>query len=107
MADVAGDQPARVFQRQGHLGADAIALEGAVEAFDLAVALRIVGRGFDMGHAADTDELFEVLGDELRPVIGDDAWAFVGYFSRALWMMVSTTSSPMFAWISQWTRKRL
>src|SRR5438094_9978612 len=33
-----------------------------------------------MSHAADTDELFEVLGDELRPVIGDDAWAFVGVF---------------------------
>ena len=42
-------------------------------AFDLAVALRIIGRGFYVRHARDADELLEVLGDELRTVVGDDA----------------------------------
>ena len=27
-----------------------------------------------MGHAQDPNELLEVLGDELRPVVGDDPW---------------------------------
>ena len=27
-----------------------------------------------MRHAADPDELLEVLGDELRPVVRDDSW---------------------------------
>ena len=27
-----------------------------------------------MGHARDADELLEVFGDELRTVVGDDAW---------------------------------
>jgi hypothetical protein len=31
-----------------------------------------------MGHAGDADEFFEVLGDELGAVVGDDAWLFVG-----------------------------
>ena len=31
-----------------------------------------------MGHAGDADELLEVLGDELGPVVGDDAWRDAG-----------------------------
>src|SRR5580692_11802773 len=31
-----------------------------------------------MGHAGDADELFEVLGDELGSVVGNDAWPGVG-----------------------------
>src|SRR4051812_29888715 len=31
-----------------------------------------------MSHSADPDELLEVLGDELRPVIRDDPGALVG-----------------------------
>ena len=41
-------------------------------AFDLSVRLRIVGRGPDVCHARDPNELLEVLGDELWPVVGDD-----------------------------------
>jgi hypothetical protein len=38
-----------------------------------------------VGHAGDAEELFEVLGDELRPVVGDDAWRFAGEgFASAL-----------------------
>ena len=36
------------------------------------VRLRIVGRSPDVRHAGDSNELLEVLGDELRPVVGDD-----------------------------------
>ena len=38
-----------------------------------------------MGHAGDADELLEVLGDELRAVVGDDAWRDAGVgFAGAL-----------------------
>ena len=40
MGDVIGDDAAGVVERQRHLDADAIALEGFVPAFDLAVGLR-------------------------------------------------------------------
>ena len=54
-------------------------------AFDFAVGLRVVGRGFDVGHAGDADELLEVLGDELGAVVADDAWLGVGVsFAGAL-----------------------
>ncbi len=56
-----------------------------MQAFDLAVGLRVVGRGFDVGHAGDADELLEVLGDELGAVVGDDAWRDAGVsFAGAL-----------------------
>ena len=85
MGDVIGHDAAGIVERQRHLDADAIALEGFVPAFDLAVALRIVGRGLDVGHAGDADELLEVLGDELRAVVGDDAWRGAGVgFAGAL-----------------------
>ena len=35
-----------------------------------------------MGHAGDADELLEVLGDELRAVVGDDAWRDAGVSFR-------------------------
>ena len=41
-------------------------------AFDLAVALGIERGGADVGHAAQPDERFEISGDELRSVVGDD-----------------------------------
>ena len=47
-------------------------------AFDLAVGLGVIGRGFDVSHAGDADELLEVLGDELGAVVGDDARRGVG-----------------------------
>ena len=85
MRDVVGDDAAGILERQRHLDADAIALEGFVPAFDLAVGLRVVGRGADMGHAGDADEFLEVLGDELGAVVGDDAWRDAGeLFAGAL-----------------------
>src|SRR5262249_40101101 len=66
------DDAACVVQGQRRAGADALLLEEAVPALDLAGALGIVGRGLDMGHAAQADELLEVPGDELRAVVGED-----------------------------------
>ena len=85
MVDVIGNDASGVVERERHQDADAIALEGFVPAFDLAVALGIIGRGSDMGHAGDADELLEVLGDELGAVVGDDAWRDAGeFFAGAL-----------------------
>src|SRR5947209_707264 len=86
MSDVLRDEPACIVQGQRHLGADAIPLDRAVEAFDLPVGLWIVRRGFNVSHAADADEFFEVLSDELGAVIGNDAWtdawkSFAGFLN--------------------------
>ncbi len=85
MSDVIGDDAACVVERQRDLDADALPFDGFVKTFELAVGLRIVGGGPHMGHAGNADELFEVFGDELRPVVGDDAWTFAGeFFTGAL-----------------------
>ena len=86
MCDVFGDDVVgRRRARAARVDADAFALEGFVPAFDLAVGLGIVGRGLDVGHAGDADELLEVLGDELGAVVGDDAGLGVGVgFAGAL-----------------------
>ena len=54
------------------LGADAFALDGFVIALKLAVALRVKRRGAHMRHTGHANKFLEVLGDKLRPVIGDD-----------------------------------
>ena len=76
-------------------------------AFDLAVGLRVIGRGSDVGHAGDADELLEVLGDELRAVVADDAWPGFRELFPARCRMISTSVSSIFSRISQWTMKRL
>ena len=78
MGDIFGHGPPGIVEGQGHFDADALALDGFVPAFDLAVGLRIIGRGFDVCHAGDADELLEVLGDELRAIVADDARPGVG-----------------------------
>ena len=85
MFDILGNDPSGVLQRQRNLDADALALEGFVPAFDLAIALGIISRSTYMGHAGDADEFFEILGDELRSVVGDDARRDAGgFFAGAL-----------------------
>jgi len=78
VVDIIGDENTGLVEGQWHLDADALALEGFVPAFDLAIALRIIRRGFDVGHTSDADELLEFLGDELGAVVADDAWFGVG-----------------------------
>ena len=36
------------------------------------IVLRVMGRGEDMGGLPEPDELLELPGDELRPVVGND-----------------------------------
>jgi len=77
--EFAHDAPC-ILQTQGGLGPDAFAFEGLMPPFDFSVGLRVVRRGLHMGHAADADELFEVFGDELRAIVGDDARGGFGMF---------------------------
>ena len=46
-------------------------------AFNLAVALRVVGRGADVRHTIKANKLLEGSGDELRSVVGDDTRSLV------------------------------
>src|SRR5262249_35192735 len=70
--DELADDAAGVFRGQRGARADALLLEDAVPAFDLAVALRVVRRGPGVRHAALADERLEVPRDELRAIVGDD-----------------------------------
>ena len=78
LGDVIGNQTPGVFQRQRCARPDAIALDRAMIAFQLAVALRVIGRSPHVRHAANADKLLEVLGDELRAVVADDPRRLVG-----------------------------
>src|SRR5439155_16855155 len=60
MLDELRDDATGLVQRQRRFLADAIVLDGAVIAFQLAVGLRVVRAGADVRHAAQPDELFEV-----------------------------------------------
>ena len=85
MEDIIGHDAAGIIEGQGHEYTDTFAFDGFVPAFNLAVALGIIRRCLDMGHAGDADELFEVLGDELGSVVADDAGLGVGVgFAGAL-----------------------
>src|SRR6476661_256827 len=76
--DEAGDGGAGLLEVSRGGGPQSIALQRLVPTLDLAVGLRVVGRGAHVGHAGDADELLEVSGDELRAVVGDDARPGVG-----------------------------
>ena len=41
--------------------------------FDFAIRLRVIRRSPDVRHARDANELLEVFGDKLRPVVGNDS----------------------------------
>jgi hypothetical protein len=58
-------------------------VEGSVVALDLAVGLRVVDVGPDVGEAGEVDEAAEVAGDELRAVVGDDSRAGAGRRRRS------------------------
>ena len=72
MHDITLDQPPRILGRQRHAGPNAFALQRLVPTLQLAVGLRIVRRRSHVRHARDANEFLEVLGDKLRPVVGDD-----------------------------------
>jgi hypothetical protein len=85
LRDVFGNDASCFVEGKRDAGADAVGFDGFVPAFELAVGLGVIGRGTDMGHAGDADELLEVLGDELGPVVADDARFLAGeFFAGAL-----------------------
>lgn len=79
---VRGDElpydPPRILDRERRTGPQAVALDRAMEAFELAVALRVVGARSHVRHATDANERLEVLGEELRAVVGDDPRLLAG-----------------------------
>lgn len=70
----------------GHaLGPYAVPFDRPMVSLNLSIALGIVGRSFHMGHSCDAYEFFEVSGDELGAVIGDDSRSCIGVlFSASL-----------------------
>ena len=62
-----------IFQAERRQGPDTVALDRAMVAFDLTVALWIIRTGANVLHSAQSNEVFEVFGDELRSVVGDDS----------------------------------
>ncbi len=72
MLDILGYDAQGFLQRLRRLQSDAFGLGGLVPTLHLAVALRIVGAGSHMGHARQANELFEVLGNELRAIVRDN-----------------------------------
>jgi len=69
MAHVSAYQTPCVIQRQRRSRPDAFRFERFVPALDLSVRLRVRRRGPDMRHSRDSNELFEIFGDELRAVV--------------------------------------
>ena len=62
-----------IFQRQRRSRPNAFAFHRLVPALDLAVRLWIIRGGSDVRHARDANELLEVVGNELRAIVGDDS----------------------------------
>ena len=63
-------KPPRILQRQRRSRPDALSFERFVPTFNFSVRLGIVRRSSDVGHAREPNEVFEVFGNELRPVVG-------------------------------------
>jgi hypothetical protein len=74
MLDETLHQTPRIFQRQRRARPNVLSFERFVPTFDSSVRLRVERRSSDVRHARDPKELFEVLCDELRSVVGDDPW---------------------------------
>ena len=66
-------QAVGLLKRSWFSGPDALAFKRTVESFELAIALWIVWARTHMAETGYTNELLEVLSDELRSVITDDS----------------------------------
>jgi len=71
--DVFSHQAASFFKAERRLRPDAFTFDALMPPLNFAVRLRVVWRRFDVGHAAQSDELLEVFRDELRAVVGDNS----------------------------------
>ena len=85
MINEARDEAAGLLDVERGARANAVGFERLVPAFDFAVGLGIVRRSFDVGETGHADELFEVLGNELGSIVGNDPWLGFGVlFQSAL-----------------------
>ena len=79
--------PASVVKGKRDTRTDTFSFDGLVESFQLAVLLRIEWRRPYMGHSRDPDKFFEIFGNELRAVVGNNPWSsgwvlFLGPFKE-------------------------
>ena len=65
VVDVFLGDPVGIFRREWGLGVDAVVFVAEVEALDLPVGLRVVGRGGDVGVVGGFQEAVELTGGEL------------------------------------------
>ena len=72
-----------VLKRQRSPHPDAGALDRSVIAFQFSIALRVVRRGLDMRHPADTDELLKIFRYKLRAIVRNHPWFGIGKFLPA------------------------
>lgn len=72
MADELTDDAFGILESERSFGSDGLFVQSAMEAFELAIALRVIRRAEDVGGLPEADELAEVARDELRSVVGDD-----------------------------------
>ena len=81
MVCVAPARTASIVDRQGGAGADTFAFQRLMPPLDFAVRLRVERQSSDVCYTADADELLEVAGGELGPVVGDDAVRGLGVWA--------------------------
>jgi len=70
-----------LLERQRSLRSNTIALERSVIAFDFSITLWVVETCANVFHAAESNERFKVVGDELWAVVADDPGA-------SLWILL-------------------
>src|SRR4029077_17481391 len=73
-----GNEPSSVVQAQRGRYADAACFQGFVPPLHLPVALGIIERCSHVSHATYADELLEIVGNELRSVVRNDAGTLAG-----------------------------
>ena len=64
-----GHDPFGILQAERSFGADGLLFQGSMEAFEFAVALRVMRRGEDVRGLPEADELLKIARDELAAVI--------------------------------------
>ena len=69
------DNPPGLLEGKRGLGADCLAFDGFVPAFQFAITLGIAGGDADMGHATGLDKQLELASDELGAIVRDEAWS--------------------------------
>ena len=85
MVDKIGDETLRIAHRQRRIDPNTITLDGSVIAFQFAIALGIIGRSSNVGHATNLDEFLEIYRDKLRTVVGNNSRRGMGKLFPRPW----------------------